>query len=117
MKLTPGQIVLMDLRDALPDEPGKRARPCIVVENPAIFGNAYLNVIVVPLTHDRGISVDLVKTTIDPTPENGCEVRSYALSAHVSSSSRSRIVRATESRITAEQLDTIRAQIALCIAA
>ena len=117
MKLTPGQIVIMDLRDALPDEPTKRARPCIVVENPAIFGDAYLNVIVVPLTHDSSISIDLAKTTIDPTPENGCDARSYAIAAHVSSSSRSRIVSATESRITAEQLATIRAQIALCIAA
>jgi hypothetical protein len=108
---------MMDLRDALPDEPSKRARPCILVESPAIFGDAYLNVIVVPLTHDSGISVDLAKTTIDPTPENGCDVRSFAISAHVSSSSRSRIVRATESHITVEQLGTICAQIALCIAA
>jgi mRNA interferase MazF len=115
VKLSPGQIVLMNLRDALPTEPGKRNRPCVVVENPKVFGD-YANVIVVPLTHDRAASFSMVMTTIDPTLENGCDARCYAVSAHVTSSSRSRIVSATESRITAEQLATIRAQIALCIA-
>ena len=107
----------MNLRDALPNEPGKRNRPCVVVENPKVFGD-YPNVIVVPLTHDRAqASFSLVMTTIDPTPENGCDARCYAVSAHVTYISRSRIVSATESRITSEQLATIRAQIALCIAA
>jgi hypothetical protein len=75
----------MNLRDALPNEPGKRNRPCVVVENPKVFGD-YANVIVVPLTHDRAASFSLVMTTIDPTPENGCDGRCYAVSAHVASS-------------------------------
>jgi mRNA-degrading endonuclease toxin of MazEF toxin-antitoxin module len=116
MKLAAGQIILMNLRDALPNEPGKRARPCVVVEDPRVFAE-YANVIVVPLTHDRAASFSMLMTTIDPTPENGCSERCYAISAHVASSSRTRIVRATESHVSAEQLATIRAQIALCIAA
>ena len=75
----------MNFRDALPNEPGKRNRPCVVVENPKVFGD-YANVIVVPLTHDRAASFSLVMTTIDPTPENGCDGRCYAVSAHVASS-------------------------------
>ena len=78
----------MNLRDALPNEPGKRNRPCVVVKKPKVFGD-YANVIVVPLTHDRAASFSLVMTTIDPTPENGCDGRCYAVSAHVTSSSRS----------------------------
>jgi mRNA interferase MazF len=114
--LTAGQIVLMNLRDALPNEPG-RLRPCVVIEDRDLFGDAYANVIVVPLTHDRMASFSLVMTTIDPTPENGCDDRSYALAAHVASYSRNRIVNATKSRVTDEQLAIIRAQVALAIAA
>lgn len=39
MKLTRVKS-LSDLRDALPDEFSKRARPCVVVENPVILGDA-----------------------------------------------------------------------------
>jgi hypothetical protein len=81
-----------------------------------IFGDRYPNVIIVPLSHELAGSVDLLATSIDPPPENGCKDRCYALSAHVASTSRSRIVRQTASHITAEQLATIRAQIALCSA-
>ena len=117
MKLSAGQILIINLRDALTNEPGKRARPCVLIENRQIFGDEYANIIVVPLTHDRKASFSILTTTIDPTPENGCEVRSYAISGHVTSTSRLRIVRATDSRITDEQVANIRAQVALAIAA
>ena len=117
MKLSAGQILIINLRDALPNEPGKRARPCVLIENRQIFGDEYANIIVVPLTHDRKASFSILTTTIDPTPENGCVVRSYAISGHVTSTSRLRIVRATDSRITDEQVANIRAQVALAIAA
>jgi hypothetical protein len=117
VSLEAGQIVVMNLRDALPNEPGKRSRPCVVVEDPRLSGDQYPNVIIVSLSHDRAGALDLLTTTIDPTPQNGCVNRCYAISAHVVSASRSRIVRETKSSITAEQLATIRAQISLCIAA
>jgi mRNA interferase MazF len=117
VKIFAGRILIINLRDALPDELGKRARPCVLVENRQIFGDEYANIVVVPLTHDRRASFSILTTTIDPTPENGCEVRSYAISAHVTSTSRLRIVRVTDSRITDEQLANIRTQIALAIAA
>jgi len=117
VKLSAGQILIINLRDALPNEPGKRAHPCVLIENRQIFGDEYANIIVVPLTHDRKASFSILTTTIDPTPENGCVVRSYAISGHVTSTSRLRIVRATDSRITDEQVANIRAQVALAIAA
>ena len=117
MTLFAGQILIINLRDALPNEPGKRARPCIFIENRQIFGDEYANIIVVPLTHDRKASFSILTTTIDPTPENGCDVQNYAISGHVTSTSRLRIVSVTTSRITSEQLANIRAQVALAIAA
>lgn len=47
----PGQIVLVDWRDALPKEPNKR-RPAVVVEDAELFHPSYPNVILVPLTAD-----------------------------------------------------------------
>jgi mRNA interferase MazF len=94
-------------------EPNK-TRPCIVVEDTELFGN-HANVIVVPLTHDADVAP--LSLAIDPTPENGCPDRCFALSAHVSSLSRTCIVRATSSHITDQQLARIRDQIALCIRA
>jgi hypothetical protein len=47
---------------------------------------------------------------IDPTVENGCKVRHYAICGHVASTSRLRIVRVTASRITDEKLANIRAE-------
>ena len=52
----PGQIVIADWRDALPREPNK-LRPAIVVEDPELFGPAYPNVILVPLTEDQQLGM------------------------------------------------------------
>jgi mRNA interferase MazF len=51
---------------------------------------------------------------IDPTPDNGCTARCFALSYSVAATSAKRL-RPTPSRITAEQLQAIRRQIALSI--
>jgi mRNA-degrading endonuclease toxin of MazEF toxin-antitoxin module len=106
-----GQIVLADWRDALPREPNK-LRPAIVVEDERLFDEDYQNVILVPLSSDTGIRE--LSLAIDPTPENGCPRRCYALSSSVTTTSVRRL-RATQSRITTGQLDAIRRQIALAI--
>ena len=109
----PGQIVIVDWRDALPREPNK-LRPAIVVEDSELFGPSYRNLIVVPISENRESAPFGLSLTIEPTPENGCTKRSYALSAYVATTSKQR-VRATQSQILPEQLHVIRRQVALAI--
>ena len=111
--LEPGQIVLADWRDALPKEPNK-LRPAIVVEDGELFAPSYPNVILVPLSEDRAFAIADLTVPIDPTPENGCSKRCYALSHCVTTNSKQRVT-PTQSRIRVEQLDAIRRQIALSI--
>ena len=108
-----GQIVLVDWRDALPREPNK-LRPPIVVENSELFGTSYPNVILVPLSEDGGLAPSELVLPIDPTAENGCTKRCFALSWYLATTSTMR-VRPTQSRILPAQLDAIRRQIALAI--
>jgi mRNA-degrading endonuclease toxin of MazEF toxin-antitoxin module len=111
--LRAGQIVLADWRDALPKEPNK-LRPAIVVEDDKLFGPDYPNVILVPLSGELVAVLEGLAVTIDPTPENGCSSRCYALSYSVTTTSMARI-RATPSYVQAEQLAEIRRQIAMAI--
>lgn len=108
-----GQIVLVDWRDALPKEPNK-LRPAIVVEDSELFDLSYPNVILVPLSEDRELAPSDLLLPIDPTPENGCTKRCYALSSYLATTSTQR-VRPTQSRVLPEQLDAIRRQISLAI--
>jgi mRNA interferase MazF len=103
----------VDWRDALPKEPNK-LRPAIVVEDSELFGPSYPNVIVVPISEDRESAPIALSLVLDPTHENGCTKRSYALSAYVATTSKRR-VRPTESRVLPEQLQVIQHQIALAI--
>ncbi len=112
-KFTSGQIVLVDWRDALPKEPNK-LRPAIVVEDSELFAPSYPNVILVPLSEDAELASADLLLAIDPSSENGCTKRCYALSSYLATTSIER-VRPTQSRILPEQLDVIRRQIALAI--
>jgi mRNA-degrading endonuclease toxin of MazEF toxin-antitoxin module len=108
-----GQIVVADWRDALPREPNK-SRPAVVVEDESLFDPAYPNVILVPLTEDQHLAIPDLSVAIDPTPQNGCTKRCYALSHCVATTSAAR-VRPTPSRIARNELMAIRRQIALAI--
>lgn len=108
-----GQIVLVDWRDALPREPNKR-RPAIVVEDDELFDPAYPNLILVPLSRDRDMAPPDLALVIEPTLENGCTDRCYALSCYVATTSVKR-VQPTSSRIRPEQVAAIRHQIAMAI--
>lgn len=112
-KFSGGQIVVADWQDALPKEPNK-LRPAVVVEDDGLFGPAYPNVILVPLTEDQGLAIPELSVAIDPTPQNGCPNRCYALSHCVATTSAAR-VRPTHSRIADHELLAIRRQIALAI--
>ena len=109
----PGQIVLVDWRDALPKEPNK-LRPAVVVEDTELFGPLYHNLILVPLSEDAKLAAPALRVTFDPTAENGCSKRCYALSPYVTATSKRRVT-ATQSRILPEQLAAIRRQIACAI--
>ena len=109
----PGQIVLADWRDALPKEPNK-LRPAIVVDDVELFGSRYPNLILVPLSEDADFAIEELSLIIEPTAENGCPKRCYALSHCVTTNSKQRI-RSTQSCILPEQLQIIRRQIALAI--
>ena len=108
-----GQIVVADWRDALPKEPNK-LRPAVVVEDETLFDPAYPNVILVPLTEDQQLAIPDLSVAIDPTSQNRCSKRCYALSHCVATTSAAR-VKPTASRIADDQLLTIRRQIGLAI--
>jgi mRNA interferase MazF len=109
-----GDIVIVDWRGgALPKEPNN-LRPAILVEDETLFAPDYPNVLVVPLSSDAGIAMPSLSVIIDPTPENGCARRCFALAPFVTSVS-TRRVRATASRVGPEQLAAIRGRIATTI--
>lgn len=108
-----GQIVIADWRDATPKEANK-LRPAVVIEDDALFGPAYPAVLLVPLTEQAALALPSLSVPIDPTPQNGCAARCYAVSHFVTATAAAR-VRGTPSSITAEQLALIRRQVALAI--
>ncbi len=111
---TAGSIVLVDWRSGgVPSEPTK-IRPSVVVENHQLFPDAYPNTIVVPLTRDESLAYDAFAERIEPSPENGAGVTSWALAQHVTSVSLRRI-QTTPSRVTTAQLASIRRRINLAI--
>lgn len=114
LALHAGQIVLADWRgDALPKEPNKR-RPAVVVEDDGLFLPTYPNAILVPLTDDGALVIPDLAVAIAPTPENGCSKPCWAVSHLVATTSKMHL-QATSSRVTQEQLGTIRRQIVLAI--
>ncbi len=109
-----GTIVLVDWRaGAIPHEPTK-IRPSVVVEDHELFPDGYPNTIVVPLTRDEALAYAAFAERIDPGPENGAETTSWALAQHVTSVSLQRL-QPTPSRITAEQLGSLRRRIGLAL--
>lgn len=109
-----GSIVIVNWRGgSLPQEPGK-LRPAVVVEDHELFPDAYPTVLVVPLTRDEGLAHRSFAERIEPTPDNGVDTTCWALAHHVTSVSLLR-VNPTASRITAEQLSTIRHLVAVAV--
>lgn len=106
--------MLVDWRvGAVPREPTK-IRPSVVVEDHELFPDAYPNTLVVPLTTDQGLAYPAFAERIDPGSENGAETTSWALAHHVTSVSLQR-VQLTPSRITSEQLGSLRRRIGLAL--
>lgn len=102
---------MVDWRDALSGagEPNKR-RPAIVVSSPRFFGTGLPFEIVVPLTGESALAIAGASTTIEPTAENGCTKRSYALAWNVQTVAHARLTE-TSSYVAENELGDIRAQI------
>lgn len=111
-----GSIVVVEWRGgSLPQEPGK-LRPAVVVEDHELFPEEYPNMLVVPLTRDEGLAHRSFAERIEPTADNGVDTTCWALAHHVTSVSLRR-VDLTASRITPEQLSSIRTRIKVAVGA
>jgi len=110
--VTPGGIVVIDWRDAIPEsgEPNKQ-RPGIVVGRSDVFHENFGFVMVVPLTGDAQMRVAGATVEIPPTDENRCSKLSYALTWNLQTVLKRR-VRVTEAHVTEAQLEELRDQIA-----
>ncbi|CAN5724454.1 hypothetical protein BH24ACT8_BH24ACT8_14750 [soil metagenome] len=86
----------------------------MVVEDHELFPEAYPNTLVVPLTRDVGLAHRSFAKRIEPTADNGTDTTCWALAHHVTSVSLRR-VNPTASRITAEQLSSIRKRITVAV--
>jgi mRNA interferase MazF len=111
----PGDIVIVDWRDAKPKEPNKR-RPAVVVDGDALYADTYPNVLLVPLTTDHAFAIDDLSVRINPHPDNGCAKPCWALAFAITTTSLQRIERTT-SRINCKELTEIRRCIAFAVGA
>jgi len=68
------------------------------------------------LTEDGALAIPDLSVRIAPTVENGCTQSCWAVSHMVATTSKQRL-RSTASRITPDQLTTIRRQIAFAVGA
>jgi hypothetical protein len=59
----------------------------VVIEDEGLFGPSYPNVILVPLTEDAGLAIPGLAEPLDPTAENGCTKRCFALAPFVACTS------------------------------
>ena len=89
-------------------------RPAVVVEDHELFADSYPNVILVPLTDDARLAIPDLALAIEPTEQNGCSKRCWALSHCVATTSARRL-RGTESSLSETQLAVIRRQIAVAL--
>ena len=99
-----GSIVVVDWRAGL----------AVVVEDHELFPDDYPNTLLVPLTRDEGLAHRSFAERIEPDADNGVDATRWALAHHVTSVSLQR-VNPTASRITSEQLASIRERIALAV--
>lgn len=122
MELKAGQILVVDWRKdpRLPDhnphhpEPNK-LRPAVVVQDTDLFDPSYPTVLVVPLTGDRELAIPELTVELQPSAANGCSKVSYLLPQNITCVAKSRIAEATDSHITASELQQLRQLVALTV--
>jgi mRNA interferase MazF len=122
VELKSGQILVVDWRkdprlpdhDPLHPEPNKR-RPAVVVQDTELFDPSYPTVLVVPLTGDRQLAIPELTVELQPSAANGCSKVSYLLPQNITCIAKSRIAEATDSHITASELQQLRQLVALTV--
>ena len=113
--MIPGSIVVVDWRDAVRSshEPNK-VRPAIVVGGTSVYNDGLPHLLVVPLTGIRRLATNRGSLAIDPTLDNRCTKRSFALAWNVQCVPLSRVLLAN-GHITHEQLRELRNHVAACL--
>ena len=122
MELKAGQIVTVDWRrdpdypsrDPHPPEPNK-LRPAVVVQDCELFDPAYPTVLVVPMTGDLALAIADLTVVLQPNASNGCKKVSYLLPQNLTCVAKTRIIAATESRISFSELQQLRQLVVLAI--
>ena len=122
MELTSGQIVTVDWRrdpldpaqDPQPPEPNKLRLP-VVVQDTGLFDPSYPTVLVVPMTGDPELAIPALTVVLQPSASNGCKKVSYLLPQHLTCVAKTRINSATDSRISATELQQLRQLVVLAI--
>ena len=122
VELTSGEIVTVDWRrdpldstqDPQPPEPNK-LRPAVVVQDTGLFDPSYPTVLVVPMTGDPELAIPALTVVLQPSASNGCKKVSYLLPQHLTCVAKTRINSATDSRISATELQQLRQLVVLAI--
>lgn len=122
MELKAGQIFTVDWRrdpddpsrDPHPPEPNK-LRPAVVVQDCELFDPAYPTVLVVPMTGDLALAIADLTVVLQPNASNGCKKVSYLLPQNLTCVAKTRIIAATESRISFSELQQLRQLVVLAI--
>jgi mRNA-degrading endonuclease toxin of MazEF toxin-antitoxin module len=122
VELKAGQIVTVDWRrdpdypagDPHPPEPNK-LRPAVVVQDCELFDPAYPTVLVVPMTGDLALAIADLTVVLQPNASNGCKKVSYLLPQNLTCVAKTRIIAATESRISFSELQQLRQLVVLAI--
>ena len=114
LSLQAGQIVLADWHGDAPRKEPNKLVPAVMVEDDGLFAPGYPKAILVPLTGDGAPVIPDLSVAIAPTMENGCAKPCWAASHLVATTSKHRLT-STPSRVTAEQLATIRRQVAFAV--
>ena len=122
VELTSGQIVIVDWRrdpldpaqDPKQPEPNK-LRPAMVAQNTGLFYPSYPTVLVVPMTGEPGLAIPDLTVVLQPSASNSCQKVSHLLLQHLTCVAKTWIRAATDSRISARELQLLRRLVVLPI--
>jgi hypothetical protein len=85
------------------------------VQDCELFDPAYPTVLVVPMTGDLALAIADLTVVLQPNASNGCKKVSYLLPQNLTCVAKTRIIAATESRISFSELQQLRQLVVLAI--
>jgi len=108
--------VIRSIRRRIPQPPEpNKLRPAVVVQDTSLFDPSYPTVLVVPMTGDPELAIPDLTVVLQPSAGNGCRKVSYLLPQHLTCVAKTRIHAATDSRISAAELQQLRQLVVLAI--